>query len=51
MSVFMLPPDIDECIQNATCDHICQNTEGSFVCSCSNGYVLQMDGHSCTGDY
>ncbi|QQP50639.1 Uncharacterized protein FKW44_011704, partial [Caligus rogercresseyi] len=30
-----------------TCDQICVNTQGSFVCSCTPDYVLRSDGRSC----
>ena len=41
--------DINECSSTTTnnCEHICTNTDGSFTCSCNDGYVLQPDGHSC----
>ena len=33
--------DIDECsTNNGGCEHNCQNTIGSFKCSCRSGYVL-----------
>lgn len=41
--------DIDECTVGSTCSHKCTNTNGSFTCSCFNGYKLQNDGHSCEG--
>lgn len=41
--------DIDECsVNNGGCDDICINTPGLFSCSCSSGYMLHMDGRSCT---
>ena len=33
------------------CDHTCTNNEGSFNCSCNNGYVLDDDQQSCNGKY
>jgi hypothetical protein len=34
--------DIDECLtDNGGCDHDCENTVGSFVCSCRPGYELE----------
>ncbi|KAI8432506.1 hypothetical protein MSG28_013507 [Choristoneura fumiferana] len=39
--------DVDECAEDAPCDHHCRNTIGSFVCSCENGYKLMEDGVSC----
>ena len=44
--------EIDECSQNLThdCDQRCNNTIGSYECSCdSEGFVLSEDGHSCLG--
>ena len=41
--------DIDEC--NTTmdaCSQMCCNTLGSFVCKCSEGFLLDTDGTSCT---
>ena len=31
------------------CHQICTNNEGSFECSCLDGYQLQGDGHTCSG--
>ncbi|KAL9986755.1 hypothetical protein ACROYT_G000945 [Oculina patagonica] len=50
--------DIDECApRNMTeskvigslsaCHHICSNVEGSFQCSCRNGYMLMYDKKQC----
>ena len=42
--------DFDECASNIhNCDLAasCSNTEGSFTCSCNNGYI--GDGHQCSG--
>jgi len=42
--------DIDECgISNGGChaDATCQNTEGSFTCTCKSGYG--GDGFNCVG--
>ena len=44
--------DIDEClINNGSCDHNCHNSDGSYTCSCSNGYQLNSDGHACDGKF
>ena len=40
--------DVDECAANP-CDQNCTNNEGSFVCSCNNGYVLDDDQRTCNG--
>ncbi|XP_055853298.1 dorsal-ventral patterning protein tolloid [Episyrphus balteatus] len=40
--------DIDECsVNNGGCHHECQNTIGSYVCFCRNGYTLHENGHDC----
>uniref|UniRef100_A0A803VCW3 Fibrillin 3 n=1 Tax=Ficedula albicollis TaxID=59894 RepID=A0A803VCW3_FICAL len=45
-----LSPDIDECtITNGGCDTHCSNSEGSYECSCSEGYALMPDKRSCAG--
>ncbi|OWK59643.1 Fibrillin-2 [Lonchura striata] len=41
-------PDIDECmIMNGGCDTHCTNSEGSYECSCSDGYALMPDVRTC----
>ena len=43
--------DIDECQEgSAGCDHNCVNTDGSYLCTCMDGYELESDNHTCTGD-
>ncbi|MCJ8746583.1 hypothetical protein PDJAM_G00143440 [Pangasius djambal] len=40
--------DVDECVKTPdVCDHSCMNSDGSYECSCNQGYVLEPDGHSC----
>ncbi|XP_017844210.1 multiple epidermal growth factor-like domains protein 6 [Drosophila busckii] len=44
--------DLNECnmqLQDGSpvCQHKCENTIGSFRCSCLDGYTLQADGMSC----
>ena len=40
--------DIDECTANTDgCDQICNNTDGSFQCSCRSGFSLLDDGKTC----
>uniref|UniRef100_A0A8U7NV94 Uncharacterized protein n=1 Tax=Corvus moneduloides TaxID=1196302 RepID=A0A8U7NV94_CORMO len=47
-AVVWLSPDIDECtITNGGCDTHCSNSEGSYECSCSEGYALMPDKRSC----
>ena len=44
--------DIDECDTNtSTCEQLCSNTIGSFVCSCMDGYRLNVtDNSTCDGN-
>ena len=47
---FLLTLDINECGQNnGGCVQFCNNTVGSFFCTCGNGYSLNEDGHQCDG--
>ncbi|XP_065094255.1 EGF-containing fibulin-like extracellular matrix protein 1 [Ochlerotatus camptorhynchus] len=39
--------DINECKQHKPCDQTCYNTEGSYYCTCRDGFLLQADRHSC----
>lgn len=40
--------DINECESTPKpCKYNCQNTEGSFICSCPSGFILNPDGTSC----
>ncbi len=45
--------DIDECTDLLhDCDQNCTNkdcSDGMYECSCSNGYVLGSDEHTCIG--
>ena len=42
--------DKDECaLANGGCQHTCTNTDGSYKCSCNNGYQLKPDGLRCEG--
>ena len=34
---------------NGGCEHTCYNTEGSYTCSCNDGYILGTDNHMCVG--
>lgn len=35
--------NIDQCSQN------CENTAGSYTCSCREGYTLSSNGRTCNG--
>ena len=39
--------DFDECKLDSTCSQKCHNTEGSYKCSCVEGYMLKSDGRGC----
>ena len=40
--------DINECdTNNGGCEQICNNTAGSYYCSCDFNYHLDVDGHAC----
>ena len=42
--------DDDECSRNnGGCEHLCNNTDGSYNCYCINGHVLDDDGLGCSG--
>lgn len=42
-----VPLDLNECNTYGSCSQMCINTEGSYTCSCVEGYVLQPDNRSC----
>lgn len=39
--------DINECKQSKPCDQTCYNTDGSYYCTCREGFQLQADRQSC----
>ena len=42
--------DINECAEEIDrCAQNCQNTIGSYTCSCNSGYRLGSNGYSCNG--
>ena len=42
--------DIDECTAGThQCAQNCQNTIGSYICSCNDGYTLGDNGRDCIG--
>ena len=42
--------DLNECdVHNGGCEHICENTLGSFVCTCRTGFNISENGLSCDG--
>ena len=43
-------PDFNECARdNGGCNLNCTNTDGTFVCSCSDDYKLEDDERTCSG--
>ena len=42
--------DIDECATNQhQCNQDCTNNDGSYTCSCVDGFRLDADGYTCNG--
>ena len=42
--------DINECdLGTSGCTQVCNNTIGSYICSCNAGYILGVDNHTCNG--
>lgn len=42
--------DVNECqVNNGGCAHMCNNTDGSFLCSCEAGYTLAFNNVHCDG--
>lgn len=39
--------DFNECAVYGTCSQTCTNNEGSYTCSCVEGYLSQPDNRSC----
>lgn len=50
MCFFLIYADIDECNEeNGGCSQFCNNTYGSYFCSCFPGYNLINDSITCIG--
>lgn len=44
--------DFNECqLNNAGCEHICANNEGSYNCDCRKGFKLKDDKFGCEGKF
>ncbi|PVD24432.1 hypothetical protein C0Q70_14915 [Pomacea canaliculata] len=39
--------DIDECLTDNICQHKCKNVQGTYFCTCNQGYQLREDKRSC----
>ena len=54
-SLYLVHIDIDECTRNeSNCDlerGFCTNTEGSFQCTCSEGFSGDGTAGNCAGKY
>ena len=51
VTLYTFHSDIDECEERTDgCDHNCTNTDGSYYCTCMDGYELESDNHTCTGN-
>lgn len=48
---FFLFADINECRQRGVCAQVCDNSIGSFVCRCFQGYTLNGDKVTCSGEF
>ena len=49
-SLIYCTSDINECqTDNGGCTQTCDNTDGSYQCSCVKGYELADDKHTCVG--
>lgn len=35
-------------LYNVNCSQVCENTPGSYKCGCQTGYLLDLDGTTCT---
>ena len=50
LMMLLVALDVDECaLGTALCTHNCQDTYGSYTCSCRPGYRLSTDGFTCVG--
>ena len=49
--IFFFTTDIDECrtVEGVCYNGHCQNTIGSYLCSCPRGFQLTRDGKECRG--
>ena len=44
--------DINECETAMNdCEQNCHNTIGSYSCTCNSGFVIDVDGHTCHGNF
>ena len=51
ISAKLLVTEINECQERSDlCEQICVNINGSYDCQCNDGYTLNHDGLSCSGE-
>ena len=51
-STMLNTADIDECVEGShQCAQICNNTIGSYTCSCNSGFIINVDGKTCDGGF
>ena len=43
--------DHDECLDETECEQVCHNSNGTFYCSCYNGYRLALNNRTCDGRF
>ena len=52
-SVFLviINTDVNECDTPSlnNCGQVCENNNGSFTCSCDDGFTLESDNKTCSG--
>ena len=50
MLVISLISDVNECLSNnGNCSHDCDNSDGTYRCSCPGGFTLDDNSLSCSG--
>ena len=50
IDAMLIISDVDECsVLNGGCHQVCTNTQGSYYCSCNEGYQLEEDNSTCAG--
>ena len=48
--ILLFIKDINECnTDNGGCEENCQNNIGTYSCFCLTGYLIDTNGHNCTG--